>query len=414
MQELTSRDRMLLTLRRQPADYVPCSFMSFTALRRRCQENLYELVKAERARGLDSFLFIPTLPRPQRPDHPDLRGLPVRFHPSVRLREWREDAPGQHATLYKEYSTPAGKLETGVRLSDDWPHGNRIPWVDDYQVPRSTKPLLTGDPAELEALQYLLTPPPSDDVAQFELETARAQAFTREQGVLLAGGWGVGADMANWLCGFENLMLLAHEQPAFVHQLLEMIHRWNHQRMAVVLSGRVDLFIYRAWYEGCEFVTPKFYRDVILPHLKSDIALAHEHGALFGYICSSGILPLLHDYREAGIDVLIGVDPVQGTHTDLAAIKKQTAERICLWGGVSGAVTVEMGEEEEVRVAVRQAMETLGPAGFILSPVDNLTVDAPQTWRNLEVFIDEWRHRRRGQRSNPTGPLPSVGQRLEG
>ena len=35
-------------------------------------------------------------------------------------------------------------------------------------------------------------------------------------------------------------------------------------------------------------------------------------------------------------------------------------------------------------------MAALGPTGFILSPVDNLTVDQPPTWQNLEVFIDEW------------------------
>jgi hypothetical protein len=26
-----------------------------------------------------------------------------------------------------------------------------------------------------------------------------------------------------------------------------------------------------------------------------------------------------------------------------------------------------------------------------LSPIDNLTVDAPRTWRNLDVLIDEWK-----------------------
>jgi hypothetical protein len=368
--------------------------MSFTALRRRCHENMYELVKAERAMGLDSFLFIPTLSRPQRPEHPELRGLPVRFDPAVATREQREDVPGQHAVLHKEYSTPAGKLQTSIRLSDDWPHGDHIPLMDDYQVPRAIKPLLTGDAVELEALQYMLTPPPSDDIAQFKAEAERAHAFAREQGVLLAGGWGVGADMANWLCGFENLMLLEHDRPAFVEGLLEMIHVWNQRRMAVVLSGRVDIFIYRAWYEGCDFVNPKVYRQAILPRLRSDVALAHEHGAMFGYICSSGILPLLDDFLEAGIDALIGIDPVQGTHTDLAALKKKTTGRICLWGGVSGAVTVEMGQKEEIRAAVRQAIETLGTEGFILSPVDNITVDAPQTWQNLEVFIDEWKQRR--------------------
>jgi len=394
MSELASRERMLCALHHQTPDYVPCCFMSFTALRRRCHEDLYELVKAERALGLDSFLFVPTLPRPQRPDHPDLRGLPVRFHPSVEMREWREDVPGQHPTLHREYTTPAGKLRTGVRLSDDWPHGDHIPFVDDYQVPRSIKPLFTGNPAELEALRYLLTPPHPDDIRLFKVEGERAHAFAREQGVLLAGGWGVGVDMANWLCGFENLMILEHEQPVFVAELLEMIHTWNQQRMAVVLSGNVDLYIYRAWYEGCDFLSPKFFRQLIVPHLKSDAALAHEHGALFGYICSSGILPLLDDYEEVGMDVLIGIDPVQGTHTDLGQIKKKAAGHLCLWGGVSGAITVEMGEERDIRAAVRHALAALGPEGFILSPVDNITIDAPKTWSNLRVFIDEWQRNR--------------------
>ncbi len=394
MPELTSRERLTRALRFETPDYIPCSFMSFTALRRRCHENMYELVKAERAMGLDSFLFIPTLSRPQRPEHPELRGLPVRFDAAVGMQERREDVPGQHAILHKEYLTPAGKLQTSVRLSDDWPHGNHIPFLDDFQVPRAIKPLLTGEPGELQALQYLLTPPHSDDVAHFKAEAERAHAFAREQGVLLAGGWGVGVDMADWLCGFQNLMLLQHDRPAFVEELLEMIHVWNQQRMAVVLSGEIDLFIYRAWYEGCDFVNPKFYRRVILPRLQSDAALAHKHGAMFGYICSSGIVPLLDDYLEAGIDVLIGIDPVQGTNTDLVEIRKKTAGRITLWGGVSGAVTVEMGSEEEIRAAVRQAIETLGPEGLILSPVDNITVDAPQTWRNIEVFVDEWTRRR--------------------
>ena len=34
---------------------------------------------------------------------------------------------------------------------------------------------------------------------------------------------------------------------------------------------------------------------------------------------------------------------------------------------------------------------TLGPQGFVLSPVDNITVDQPRTWQNIEVLIDEWR-----------------------
>jgi hypothetical protein len=359
--------------------------MSFTALRRRCNENFYELAKAELAMGLDSMLFIPTAPRPARPDHPDLRGLPVRFDPRVETREWRDGD-----ILHKEYTTPAGKLSTSVRLSDDWPHGKHIPFVDDYQVPRALKPLITRA-EELEALRYFLTPPHEQDVAAFAQEAQEAHAFAQEHNILLAGGWGVGMDMANWLCGMENLMVHTMEQPEFVTDLLDMIHVWNKQRMEVVLSAPVDLYIRRAWYEGCDFVTPRFFRQAVLPRLKAEAELAHEHGALFGYICSSGTQPMLDFYLEAGIDVLIGVDPIQGTHTDMPLMKRRIGGRVCLWGGVSGAVTVEMGDEDEVRAAVRHAIETLGPHGFILSPVDNITVDTPRTWRNLDVFIEEWR-----------------------
>jgi hypothetical protein len=134
------------------------------------------------------MLFIPVAPRPQRPDHPELRGLPVRFAPKVEVKEWREEVEGGFVILHKEYSTPGGKLATSVRLSADWPHGDRIPFVDDYQVPRSLKPLITG-PEELEALWYLLTPPREEDVAQFEREAQEAHAFVREHGVLLASSF---------------------------------------------------------------------------------------------------------------------------------------------------------------------------------------------------------------------------------
>jgi hypothetical protein len=100
---------------------------------------------------------------------------------------------------------------------------------------------------------------------------------------------------------------------------------------------------------------------------------------------------MLDMYREIGFDVLIGVDPVQGTHTDLPLMKQKLKGEIALWGGVSGAVTVERGTESEIRSAVQQAVKLLGPDGFILSPVDNITVDEPQTWQNIEIFIDEWR-----------------------
>ena len=74
MDALNSRERLLRALSFQSVDYVPCCFMSFSALRQRYQGNRYEVVKAQREMGLDPMLFIPTAPRSVRPEHPDLRG----------------------------------------------------------------------------------------------------------------------------------------------------------------------------------------------------------------------------------------------------------------------------------------------------------------------------------------------------
>jgi len=393
MNELTSRERVLRAIAGKPVDHIPCCFMSFTILRVRCDEDRYCIARAEQGMGLDPMLFIPLAPRKERPEHPDLRGLPIRFDPRVESEAWRESISGQGDLLHRRYRTPAGELQATVRLSEDWPHGEQIPFVDDYQVPRAVKPLIAG-PTDLAALRYLLLPPAEDDVAAFEAEARVARAFAEAQGILLAGGWGVGLDMADWLCGMQQLMVAMIDRPQFVAELLEQIHVWNAARMQVVLSAGVDLYIRRAWYEGRDMVTPAFYREAVLPWLKAEADLAHHHDAQFGYICSSGALPMIDMIVESGVDVLIGVDPIQDPRADLLALKRVTGGRLSLWGGVSGAVTVEMGTEGEVRAAVRRAIETLGPSGLILSPVDNLTVDAPRTWRNVEVLIDEWRQRR--------------------
>jgi uroporphyrinogen-III decarboxylase len=389
MISLSSRERMLRTIEFQNTDRFPCAFMSFSALRNKVNDDFYKLVQAELDLGLDSSMFLPYLPRRSRLDHPDLRGLPVRFHPEVKVKEWQEQVDGDYDILHKEYRTPAGKLYTNVRLSDDWNHGNHIPFIDDYQIPRTSKPLIS-EPEELEALQFLLQPPDEDTQDYFTKEQQRAAAFSADKGVLLIGGWGVGMDMANWLCGMQGLMMQAIINTDFVEDLLEMIHQWNMERMNLVLSGNPDIYVRRAWYEGCDFVLPDFYQRVILPRLKKEVDLAHEHGVKFGYICSSGLNPMLEFHKEAGFDVLIGVDPVQGSHTDIKLVKKSYDNDISIWGGVSGAVTVEMGSEDEIKTAIRKAVDELGPEGFILSPVDNITIDNPKTWKNVKTFIQEW------------------------
>ena len=342
------------------------------------------------ALGLDPYVQIPPRPPIVINDHYNLHGLPVTFDPRVTVREWIErPTAGENPLMIKEYHTPAGVLRAEVAQTSDWRWGNHLPFLDDYIIPRSRK-FPVAEPSDLEPLSYLLAPPNAEEEAAFRHVALDYTAFARAHGLLLAGGWGIGADMLGWLMGLGNLVFDVYDRPGFVHAVLDLIAAWNARRMQLVLEAGVDLYIKRAWYENCDFWTPAAWSEFLKPVLKREADLAHQHGALFGYIITSNCMPLLGQIAETGIDTVIGVDP----HTwDLPAVKAELGGKVCLWGGVNGHLTVEQGRPEDIRNEVRRALELLAPGGgFVLSPVDNVRIDSEQSRANVQVLLEEWRN----------------------
>jgi len=388
MPDMSSRQRMLAALECREPDHTPCSFMLFNALRDDSRDFL-DFIERQLALGLDAYVQIPPRDPIFRNDYFNLHGIAVNYHPSVRIREWTQREPGEeHPIMYKEYITPAGTLTAEVRQTDDWPWADHVPFLDDYLSPRSRKFIVTG-PEDLPALRYLLVPPTEQERQDFLAGSQAAIELARRHDLLLAGGWGVGADMFGWIYGLENMMLALYDQPDFIAEMLDIIAEWNRSRMEVVLSAGVDLYIKRAWYENLDFFSPRFWRQFIYPILQADIELAHSRGAKFGYLITSNVMPLLDMFVELGIDTVIGVDPEQW---DLAETKRKLGGRVCIWGGVNGHLTVEQGTEEEVRQAVREAMRICAPGGgFILSPVDNVREHTALSAANARALIDEWR-----------------------
>ncbi len=385
--EMSSRQRMLAALDCKEPDYAPCSFMLFNALRDRCQ-SYPEFVERQVEMGLDAFVQLPPRPPVFVNDYYNLHGLPVSYDPRVTTQEWVEDQPGESLPIMvKEYHTPAGVLRTEVRQTEDWPWGNHVPFLDDYLVPRSKKFLVTA-PEDLDALRCLLVPPSQEEVANFKIEAGPAIELARRHDLLLAGGWGVGADLIGWICGLQNIVFATYDRPEFMRETLDIIAVWNRARMEVVLEAGIDLYIKRSWYENCDFWTPASYREFLLPIVKADAELAHQKGARLGYIITSNCMSLLEMFAEAGIDVLIGVDPEAW---DIPVARQKLGGKVCLWGGVNGHLTVEQGTSEEVRAEVSEALEILSPGGgFILSPVDNVRENTPRAHQNVSVLIDEW------------------------
>lgn len=400
MSPMSSCQRMLAALRCQPVDHTPCSFMLHKSLL--SSGNTYlDFIQQQLNLGLDAYIQLPERQPVTLSDTYNLHGLPVSFHPSVKVIEWKEEPLDEKwPILMKEYQTPAGTLRAEVRQDPDWPYGDHVPFLDDYIETRSRK-FIVENISDISALRYLLVPPTQDEILAYHSQSQPLIEFARSKDLLLAGGWGVGADLIGWVYGLERMVFASFDDPDLLQGMLDLIAEWNRARMQVVLSSGIDMYIKRAWYENCDFWSPKSWAKYNLPILEADVKLAHQHNSLFGYLITSNSMPLLDMIVDSGVDVLIGVDPARW---DLSRTKTKTAGKVCLWGGVNGHLTIEQGTAEQVEQEVLSALEILSPrSGFILSPVDNVRLATSRSNANMRTLISAWQ-RHTGQ--NMPDPHP--------
>ena len=399
---MSSRERMLAALNCEKTDHIPMAFMIFAAVRERLRQGGADdvpsaAVEAQVELGLDTVVDLHMFsPRADDVGHSDAPGTPVRFGKGVKTRVWAETSEGApYPVLHKDYVTPDGPLTVAVSQTDDWPYGDvakgefNVPFMDDFLAPRCSK-YLVEKREDLKALRHLLVPPTAEDLTSCRHAWGKGKALARKHDLLVTGGRGVGGDALAWFCGLQNAVMMAIDDPPFLEELLSIIDEWNRPRMRAFLDCGVDLFIRRAWYEGTDFWSPDLYRQFFVPILREEVRMVHEAGAKFGYILTSGAMPLLDMLLDLEIDVMIGVDPIQGKGTDMRAMREKLQGRMCTWGGVNGFITVEQGTKSEIEGAVRQAIDAMGPDGFVLSPVDNVTDPADSVWENVAALIEAW------------------------
>lgn len=387
--ELSSRERLMLTINHGEPDHVPLLFPPFPPpLAPASSYGSFRCAEYFLSMGLDGVvrldppMFSPYAPRA--------------CAPGVETKVWKEVLPGEDFPLLsKEYKTPGGTLKQIVRQTLDWPHGDDIPLFTDFCVPRTRSiKYLVENENDLEALSCLFADPADEELERFFQEAKEVKRFAREQEILVfSGGFGFApffaADAMGWLCGIDNFMTAAFDNPAFLHQLLDIIMGWNSKHIGMVeAAGGVDVVAHRAYYESTHFWSPKLYREFIMPVLRKEIELVHQIGAKFCYVAPEGAMPLLGMLGEMGVDILFGLDPAE-TGMDFKRAKEEIGEKVCLWGGVSEHDTIESLDKQRIEKEVRHAIKTLAPGGgFILSSVDNMPA---LLWKGTDCMIDTWR-----------------------
>jgi len=155
---------------------------------------------------------------------------------------------------------------------------------------------------------------------------------------------------------------------------LKRIHQAVGDKVHVVFMDGTDLAS-----QNSLFCSPETYRELYLPHAKkvNDWVHAHTRWKTFKHCCG-GCEPLIEGFIAAGYDVL---NPVQTSARgmDPKHLVDTYGDRIVFWGGgVDTQQTLPFGTPDEVRAQVAERVKVLGARnGYVFNTIHNIQCNTP-------------------------------------
>jgi len=193
------------------------------------------------------------------------------------------------------------------------------------------------------------------------------------------------------LRGFENFLADLRLRPDLAEYLLDQLTGLTLHNAAILARAGVDILLLDddvAMPTGL-ILSPAAWRRFFKPRLADVIRLARAvaQDLLIFYHSDGDFTAIVPDLVEIGVNV---INPLQPDCMDALAIKRRFGDRLALWGAVGTAGLWQHGTAADIRAEVRLRIETLGPAGLLLSPAYDLDY-AP--FENIVAFVEaarEW------------------------
>jgi len=189
-----------------------------------------------------------------------------------------------------------------------------------------------------------------------------------------------------YLFGFKNALMYLIQEPSKPKEILQ---RYTEGVKKIALEQTklgVDAIKISSPFAGEGFISPKFYREFVLPY-ETQIARAVRSRGIHAYTHTCGAInDRLEMMLEAGISGLECLDPPPLGNVRLADAKKRVGDRVFLKGNIDPVNVLLFGNVEAVEKDARHRIDVGKPGGgFILSTACSI---APHTKReNIQVLV---------------------------
>lgn len=270
-------------------------------------------------------------------------------------------------------------------------------WTDNWNITwrkESPDPVMMPFPiahpldANLEDLDRIAWPDADDPQLFADLKHRQA-----DPDLLLVASHPFSIYERAWLLvGMQPLLTAMVDRPRRVEELFERIGRFE----AGIARHYVALGAEAAWISddygmnSAMMFSPEMWRQFVKPRLKRVVDIYHDAGALVILHSCGNITPLVDEFLDVGINVL---DPLQPNCNRLAEVRRKTAGRICLSGGVE-ASRMLCGDVVTTTLQTHERVAQLGQnGGYIVGPDDEWDYP-PSTHEAMLKAVDVYRTRK--------------------
>jgi uroporphyrinogen decarboxylase len=198
---------------------------------------------------------------------------------------------------------------------------------------------------------------------------ARARSFVANKGDFAAcAAVFLGIDPAWHSMGFERFSVALVEDPGLVGEVLGRITDW----LARVVEGLCALDFDFIWvaddiaFKTGPLFSPRMYRRILLPHVRKVAARITKPWV---YHSDGNLMPILDDLLGLGMQA---IHPLEPGAMDPALLKRRYGERLAFIGNIN-LDTLCQGTPADVRNEVRERIAQMGPGyGYLLSSSNSI------------------------------------------
>ena len=193
-----------------------------------------------------------------------------------------------------------------------------------------------------------------------------------------------------FLRGTTQFLMDFIDHPDLVRELIEVTLSHDIRAMQRLVQAGVDVVIFGDDYadKNSTLMSPRHFKEFILPGLKRCVDAAHKAGAYVIKHTDGNIMSILDMIVDTGIDGLNPLEPVAGM--DIGAIKQRYGKRIALIGNIDCGYLLSQAPVDEVRRVTRETMRVAMPGGgYCLSSSNSIHSSVKP--ENFMAMIETWR-----------------------